>query len=109
MKSEAIYDGGLKNIGGAIEEALAKGLFAGAEIVAQLAGDNCPSQTGALRSSITTEKDGMTVTVTADENYAAAVEFGTSETATRPFLVPSLFRSADEILSALATSITDQI
>ena len=45
-----------------------------------------PVQTGALRDSISVEIDGLTARVFTDCPYAAAVEFGTSKRAPRPFM-----------------------
>ena len=45
-----------------------------------------PVETGQLRSSISVRSDGERFFVGTDCEYAAAVEFGTSRRAARPFL-----------------------
>ncbi len=46
-----------------------------------------PVQTGRLRESISVREDGECFYVGTDCEYAAAVEFGTSRRAARPFLM----------------------
>lgn len=70
-----------------------------AERVAQDARQRAPVQTGALRDSIRAERtDAAQYTVIAgdkDAFYAPFVEFGTSRTAPRPFMVPAAEANRD--------------
>ena len=52
-----------------------------------------PIDTGALRASIRTTRDGLTGTVGSDLDYASYVEEGTSRMAAQPFLSPALYRN----------------
>ena len=46
-------------------------------------------KTGRLRDSIRSESDGDSATVSSDVAYAQHVEFGTTEAAPHPYLVPA--------------------
>ena len=49
----------------------------------------CPVDTGRLRSSITTERKGLTLSVGSNVKYAPFIEFGTRRMAAQPFLFPA--------------------
>lgn len=49
-----------------------------------------PVDTGRLRSSLTYEKDGNTVQIGTNVNYAWYVEGGTRHAAAQPYLVPGM-------------------
>lgn len=58
-----------------------------------------PRRTGNLARSIGVEyeTDGMGFALTADEDYASYVEYGTSRMPPQPYLGPSLVRAAAEL------------
>lgn len=70
----------------------------------------CPVESGALRGSIRAETvmNGALVcgTVTAGEDYAAAVELGTYRQAAKPFLAPAFALHADGVISALSAGVS---
>lgn len=54
-----------------------------------LAKQNCPVDTGRLRSSIKYTPDNLSCTVWTNVNYAMFVEHGTRKTRAQPFLYPA--------------------
>lgn len=62
--------------------------------VDRAAKQNCPVDTGRLRSSITNElgqdSQGLVATIGTNVEYAPYVELGTSRMAAQPFLLPAL-------------------
>jgi len=62
--------------------------------VDRAAKQNCPVDTGRLRSSITNELgqdgEGLVATIGTNVEYAPYVELGTSKMAAQPFLLPAL-------------------
>lgn len=99
--AENYYDNGLARISAAVPEILGKGIRAGAERVRDRAKSACPVRTGALRNSISVSSDGMRAEVSANTNYAAFVEFGTSKMRAQPYLTPALIGGAEEIVNAV--------
>lgn len=66
-----------------------------------------PVNTGALRSSIGSDIDGLSVDVGASARYAQYVEEGTSDTAPQPFMRPAFDRNLPGLERALAESGSD--
>lgn len=89
-----------------INAALPQALLAGAEAVAECARGMCPVDTGALRSSISVSADGAGAVVSAGEDYAVYVEFGTYKTPAQPFLAPALSAAAGEMTAAILGGLT---
>lgn len=67
----------LESFADGIEPSAIEGAAAIAEIAAGAARDACPSESGALRSSIHVERTESGADVVASSQYAAFVEFGT--------------------------------
>ncbi len=59
------------------------------EAIASLASDLAPVDTGRLAASLASQVGPGEVTVYSDVEYAAYVEFGTSDTSAQPFLRPA--------------------
>lgn len=92
--------------GGARRDAQRLALEAGAQVVAARAQDYAPVDTGALRASI--RVDDVTpdsAQVSANTDYAAFVELGTSHMAAQPFLRPALDQHEGEIVAAVAAQV----
>lgn len=107
MKIDITYDGGLVHIAEIMEEMISEAIAAGAETVAEQARSVCPVDTGALRDSITVTQNGAAAEISANTDYAAFVEFGTSKMAAQPYLVPSLLGNENAILAAIAAAISE--
>lgn len=105
MKVEITYDNGLLEVAQRIESNLSEIIAAGAEVVCSSAKSMCPVDTGTLQSSIGVSTEGNRATVSADADYAAYVEFGTSKMAPQPYLMPALLGNYDAILSEMASAI----
>ena len=74
-----------------------RGVAAVAERAAQLARDNAPVLTGALRDSISVEPDGLGgYQVSTGTGYGVYVELGTANMAAEPYLAPGLQQAMDE-------------
>lgn len=89
-----------------IEEHVARAIEEGARVVCESAKEMCPVDTGALRASINVTETDNGALVSADTNYAAYVEFGTSKTAPQPYLVPALLQNRDAVMAAIADALT---
>ena len=106
MKIDITYDGALGALADEIEERVSAAIAAGAETVKEYAQSVCPVDTGALRDSIAVSQDGMNAEVSANTDYAAYVEFGTSKMSAQPFLVPALLGNENAVLAEIAAAIT---
>ena len=84
MKVSVTYNGGLSKIAEGIGESMAQAVREAGENVAQRARNSCPVDTGRLRESIEVSTEGNTAVVSANTEYAAYVEFGTSKSAPQP-------------------------
>lgn len=105
MNVSITYDNGLAEIAQRIEGSLGEIIAAGAEAVSQSAKSMCPVDTGALRDSISVSAEGNRAEISANTDYAAYVEFGTSKMAPQPYLVPSLIGNSGAVTSAMADAI----
>lgn len=81
-------------------------LAEGALVIAVEAENNCPVDTGFLRSSVFVQIRGNNVEVGFEAEYASYVEFGTYKMAAQPFLRPALDDAEDAALSAIVDSVT---
>ncbi len=82
------------------------GIFAAAgEAVAAEARALCPVDTGRLRNSISVSADGGGAVISANTDYAAYVEFGTSNAPSQPFMVPAAVNAAGKIARAAAAQL----
>lgn len=106
MKVSVTYNGGLSKIAEGIGKSMAQAVREAGENVAQRARNSCPVDTGRLRESIEVSGEGNTAVVSANTEYAAYVEFGTSKSAPQPYLVPSLINNSDAVLNAIAATLT---
>lgn len=105
MRVNITYNGSLSDIAAGVEAAVSEAIAAGAEIVRGQAQSVCPVDTGTLRDSIAVTQSGTNADISANTDYAAYVEFGTSKMAAQPYLVPSLLGSENAIIAAIAASL----
>lgn len=90
----------LPKIAAEMEGRLTAALRAGAELVEAEAKARVPVASGDLRNSIHVEQDGDDIRVIAGDDsvfYGHLVEFGTSHTPARPYLIPALESRRGEI------------
>jgi len=77
-------------------------------IVERQAKEDCPVDTGRLRSSITgkqeREGDKIIGIVGTNVEYAPHVEYGTAKTPAQPFLFPALEKKKNEIMELLKSA-----
>lgn len=66
----------------------------------------CPVDTGNLRRSIYSHRDGLECTVGTDCEYAIYVECGTHKMAAQPFLYPALENKKEEIVEIIKEEIS---
>lgn len=105
MKVNITYNGGLSDIAGRLENDMPSIVLSAAEHVRNSAQSLCPVDTGRLRDSISVNTDGNTAVVSANTDYAAYVEFGTSKMPPKPYLVPALVENSDAMLKAIGEMI----
>lgn len=79
----------------------------GAQTVCAAAKEMCPVDTGTLKNSISAEADKMSASVSANTDYAAYVEFGTSRAAAQPYLVPALLQNTDAVMAEIAAALSE--
>lgn len=99
------YDGGISSLCEKLTGSIEEIISAGGECVKDSAVSLCPVDTGTLRNSISVSVNGSNAEISANTDYAAYVEFGTSKMAPKPYLVPALLENADSIISAMAEAI----
>lgn len=80
-------------------------LVEGALIIAIQAENNCPVDTGFLRSTVFVQESGQDVEIGFSAPYASYVEFGTYKMAAQPFLRPAFDEAELQALSAIVTSV----
>lgn len=80
-------------------------LAKGAQIILTDAIDNCPVDTGFLRSTAFMQVTGDDVEIGFNAEYASYVEFGTYKMAAQPFLRPAFDNAELEALSAIVDSV----
>ncbi len=80
-------------------------LVEGALVIAVQAENNCPVDTGFLRSTVFVREVGSDVEVGFEAPYASYVEFGTYKMAAQPFLRPALDEAELAALSAVVDSV----
>lgn len=78
----------------ACRQAAEEAVRQGAEDAARAAAALAPVDTGRLRGSIAARASGLSAEVSADCDYAAAVELGGQHRPARPFLLPAAQASA---------------
>lgn len=105
MNVNITYDNGLAELAQRIEGSISEIIAAGADRVCENAKSICPVDTGALRDSISVNTEGNRAEISANTDYAAYVEFGTSVMAPQPYLVPSLIGNSGAVLAAMADAI----
>ena len=107
MKIDITYDNGLLDAMRKIEEGFGDIIGQCANVVCDRAKEICPVDTGRLRDSISAERNGTSARISANTDYAAYVEFGTSKTAPHPYLVPAILDSADIAAQAAAAAVSE--
>jgi HK97 gp10 family phage protein len=80
-------------------------LAEGALVIAQQAENNCPVDTGFLRSTVFVQEVGNDVEIGFSAEYASYVEFGTYKMAAQPFLRPAFDEAEAAALSAIVDSV----
>ncbi len=80
-------------------------MAAAGEAVAGDARSLCPVDTGRLRGSISVSAGSNSAVVSANTDYAAYVEFGTSKMAAQPFMVPAALNASGKIAAAAAAAL----
>lgn len=78
------------------------------ELIEAEASSRAPVASGDLRAAIHTEQDGDDIRVIAGDDrvfYGHFVEFGTSRTPARPFLIPALESRRGDVLQAAAQAL----
>ena len=81
-------------------------LVEGALIIAVQAENNCPVDTGFLRSTVFVQAgQGDDVEIGFNAEYASYVEFGTYKMAAQPYLRPALESAETAALSAIVDSV----
>lgn len=77
----------------------------GAYIILDKAVDNCPVDTGYLRSTAFSEITDDDVIIGFSAEYASYLEFGTYKMQAQPYLRPALDEAGDEALKAIVASV----
>lgn len=98
----------LPQIAAALPARVKVGLEAGADGIASAAKDRVTVASGKLRESIHTDIQPEGVYVVAGDNdawYGHLVEYGTSHTAARPFLIPALEERTEQVRLSVATAL----
>lgn len=80
-------------------------LAEGALVIAVEAENNCPVDTGFLRSTVFVQKTSDDVEIGFSAEYASYVEFGTYKMAAQPFLRPAIDNAELAALSAIVDSV----
>lgn len=80
-------------------------IIEGALIIAIQAENNCPVDTGYLRSTVFVREVGEEVEIGFEAPYASYVEFGTYKMAAQPFLRPAMDEAELAALSAIIDSV----
>jgi HK97 gp10 family phage protein len=91
-----------------LEDLSAAGAEAG-RLVQLRASAAAPKLSGALSRSITAEASGNEVNVSAEAEYAAYVEYGTSRMAAQPYMRPALADSQSAVLEAYAKEVRTEV
>ena len=81
-------------------------LAVGAQIILAEAIDNCPVDTGFLRTTAFMQVTSDDVEIGFNAEYASYVEFGTYKMAAQPYLRPAFDAVELEALSAIVDSVT---
>jgi HK97 gp10 family phage protein len=84
-------------------------LVEGALVIAVEAENNCPVDTGFLRSTVFVQQEGNDVQIGFSAEYASYVEFGTYKMAAQPFLRTALDNAESAALSAIVDSVTKNL
>lgn len=81
----------------------------GMQIVVEYAQLLAPVDTGELQESIGLEFENDTVSIVADSDHAAPIEFGTAHMAAQPYLRPAIDTRGDEAVALMARNLETQI
>lgn len=105
LVGEALFAGG-EIIQTAAQISITTGAVSGAGHVASLPGEAPNQDTGVLGGNIeTTQPSKLLVRVASKAGYSAALEFGTSRMAARPFMVPARDKSKKEVRALVAKAL----
>jgi HK97 gp10 family phage protein len=92
----------------ALDPSMMAATKAAAEVIAQRAKDRVPVESGELRDAIhvVDEDEGHSVVAgDTDAFYGHMVEFGTTHTAARPFLIPAAEETRPEVEAAASAAL----
>lgn len=102
----ALFAGG-ELIRGEASHMITEGAVSGKGHVPSLPGEPPNEDTGVLRSHIETTQPGpLKVEVSSNAPYAAALEFGTSKMAERPYMRPATARKRKEVVALVRKAVT---
>ena len=88
------------------QTSITEGAVSGAGHVPSLPGQPPNNDTGVLANNIETLETGpFHVTVSSNARYSAALEFGTSKVAARPFMEPALQKNKKRITKRVAAAV----
>lgn len=89
---------------------ITEGAVSGRDHVPSLPGQPPNEDTGTLRTHIeTTQPAPLKVEVSSNAPYAAALEFGTSKLAERPYMRPATARKRDEVVALVRRAVTNAV
>lgn len=88
------------------QTSITEGAVSGAGHIPSKPGEPPNNDTGVLANNIETLETGpLHVTVSSNAPYAAALEFGTSKMAPRPYMGPALQKNKDRIAKRVAAAV----
>lgn len=88
------------------QNSITEGAVSGAGHVPSAPGDAPNNDSGVLANNIeAVQVEPLKVVVSSNAPYAAALEFGTSRMAARPFMLPALAKNRDRIAKRLAAAV----
>jgi HK97 gp10 family phage protein len=106
LVGRALYAGG-DIVRAEASRLITTGAVSGKHHVPSAPGQPPNEDTGNLRSHIEVTQPGpLVVEVSSNAQYAAALEFGTSRTAARPYMRPAAKTSRDEVVSLVRQAVT---
>jgi HK97 gp10 family phage protein len=106
LVGQALFVGGGK-IGAEASRLITEGAVSGKNHVPSLPGQPPNEDTGHLRTNIEVVQTGpLRVEVSSNARYSAALEFGTSKMAARPFMGPAARAKRKEVVALVNKAIT---
>jgi HK97 gp10 family phage protein len=104
---QALYAGG-EDIRAEAAHMITEGAVSGRNHVPSLPGEPPNEDTGNLRTHIETTQTGpLSVEVSSNAEYAAALEFGTSKMAERPYMRPATQRKRAAVVAKVRAAVNE--